>query len=82
MGLDQSLALVAEVPIRDEWIGGDRLLSGLRGQTLRIPITGTLGQPRVDRSSLEQLSQQLIGGAAQRLLQDELQNQLQKLLQP
>ena len=82
VGLDQSLALMAEVPIRDEWVQRDRYLSSLRGQSLRIPVSGTLSQPRLDSRAVQQLSTQLIGGAAERLIQDELQNQLQKLFQP
>ncbi len=82
VGLDQSLSMLAEVPIRDQWVQRDRFLSALRGQSIRIPITGTLSHPKVDRSALRQLSRQLLGGAAERLLQDELQRQLKNLFRP
>jgi hypothetical protein len=41
-----------------------------------------LSQPQLDRRAISQLSRQLIGNSAERLLQDELQKGLQKLLGP
>ncbi len=46
VGLDQSMQLVAEIPVLDKWIGNNRLVSGLRGQTIQIPVTGTVSRPR------------------------------------
>lgn len=82
VGVDQTLSLVAEVPIRDEWVTRDRLLSGLQGQALQIPIQGTLSQPKVDGRVLEQLTKQMIGGAANRLLEQELNKGLERLFRP
>lgn len=79
VGLDQSLDLVAEVPIRDEWVQQSRFLAGLRGQVLQLPITGTLTQPRVDRRVLGDLIQQGAAGAASQMLERELQRGLQQL---
>ena len=42
VGLDQSIDLVAEVPIRDEWVSENRYFAALRGQSLRVPIRGTI----------------------------------------
>src|SRR5690606_32058657 len=61
---DESLQMIAEVPIREEWVANDRILAGLRGQTLKFPVTGTLRQPKVDGRVLDQLSRSLIQGAA------------------
>jgi translocation and assembly module TamB len=82
VGTDQTLSLVAEVPIRDEWVASDRILIGLKGQTLQIPIQGTLSQPKVDARVLEQLTKQMIGGAAKGLLEQELNKGLERLFRP
>jgi len=79
VGLDQSLDLVAEVPILDAWVDRDRLLHSLRGQTVQIPIGGTLKKPAVDRRGLQQLAEKIVAGAAGRLIEDEIQKQLEGL---
>ena len=43
--LDQSLSLLVEMPIPNAWLAGDPLLGTLRGQVLKIPITGTVEKP-------------------------------------
>jgi hypothetical protein len=82
VGLDQSLQLVAEVPIRDEWVESDQLLSSLKGQVVRIPIRGELSRPELDGRALQQFAAQMAGEAATRLLEQELSRGLQRLLQP
>jgi hypothetical protein len=47
---DQSLDIMCEVPLRDEWLK-DPKFAGLKGQTLKIPVKGTIGQPKVDVSA-------------------------------
>ena len=76
---DQSLSLMAEVPILDQWVEKEKLLAGLRGQSIQIPITGTLTSPNLDERALRQVSSKLIGSAAKGFLENEVQNQLQKL---
>lgn len=78
--LDQQLNLVAEIPIREDWVDNERWLAGLRGKTLQIPIRGNLNSPQVDRRALQSLAQQTVRGAAEGLIQDELKRQLQKLI--
>lgn len=82
VGVDQTLSLVVEVPIRDEWIAKDRLLAGLRGQSLKVPVSGTVGQPRLDGRALEQLAGQLFQNAAGSLIENKLQEGLDKLFRP
>ena len=53
--------------------------SGLKGQSLKIPISGTLAQPRMDQSAVAGLSQQLLQGAAQQAIGGELNKALDKL---
>ncbi len=80
VGEDQSLSLIIEIPIRDEWIAKDRFLSSLRGQSLQVPVTGTVGKPQLDNRALQQLAGQLINSAAGNLLEQQLQRGLNKLL--
>jgi len=82
VGADQTLALVVEVPIKDEWIAREKLLAGLRGQSVKIPVGGTLSKPQIDRRALDQLAAQLIGNAATGLLQNEIEKGLDKIFKP
>ena len=83
VGLDQSLSLVAEIPIHSQWVAGDRMLKQLEGQVLEVPIGGTFQNPQIDRKKLERSAQNMIGhllhDAAGRVLENELQKGLQKL---
>jgi hypothetical protein len=80
VAFNQQMHLVAEIPIQDAWVADQRLLAGLRGQTLSIPVHGTLDRPQLDRRALQTLTQQAVRGAAEGLLQEELQKQLNRLL--
>jgi hypothetical protein len=82
VGFDESISLVLSVPIQDRWIERQKLLAGLRGQSLQIPITGTLRQPRMDQSALANLSAQLLQGAAGQAVGNELNRALDKLFGP
>lgn len=82
VGLDQTLDLMAEVPVRDEWIAQNRYLQSLKGQKIQVPITGTLTAPRLDRRALQQITSQTVSGAARGLLEQEVNRGLDKLLKP
>ncbi len=79
VGLDETIALIAEVPVQDAWLKNDRYLSALKGQVVQIPITGTLTRPKVDRNVFEALARQIGTAAGTQLLEGEVQNQLQRL---
>lgn len=82
VGFDQTLALVAEVPIQDRWIANKRLLQGLKGTTLQLPIQGSFSQPKADSRALADLNQQIIRNAAGGALEQELGRGLQQLFGP
>lgn len=82
VGADQSLSLIVEVPIREEWIAKDRVLSALRGQSLKVPVGGTVAQPKIDARALDQIAGQLFQNAAGNLIESGLQQGLDKLLRP
>ena len=81
VGVDQSINMVASVPIRDKWLQSSKYLAGLQGQSLQIPVAGSLTQPRVDKQVMQQFTRQAVGNAAGQLLQGELNRGLEKGLQ-
>ena len=74
VGLDGTLAIVAETPVPPAIAAAARLTPAQAKQTIRIPIGGTLEQPRLERPALESLGA-IVGPLA-------LENQLNRLLQP
>lgn len=82
VGLDETISLVLTVPIQDRWIEKQRVLASLKGQSLQIPITGTLTRPQMDKNALANLSGQLIQGAAGQAVGNELNRALDKLFKP
>lgn len=78
VGFDETVSLVAEVPVLDDWIGNNRLLAGMKGQVLRIPIVGTLKAPQMDPSALGGLTQQLAGQAIESAVQGAVQDAVGK----
>lgn len=82
VGFDESLYLVAEVPIRDEWVAKDRYLSALRGQVIQLPVQGSFTRPRVDNQALTNLARQTITSAGQQMLQQEISRGLDRFLRP
>jgi hypothetical protein len=82
VGLDESLSMVAEVPLRANVLGRDLSLGALEGQALQIPISGTLSKPKLDRGVLRQLAGRLIQNAARGALLDEVNKRLERLLPP
>ena len=76
VGLDESLDLVIEVPVRDEWIAQNKSLSSLRGKSLHIPVRGSLTQPQLDARVLEGLAREAITAPIENVLENELQKGL------
>ena len=81
VGLDHTLDMVAEIPIRQKWVDQDPILRGLAGQTLKIPIRGTVQNPKLDPKAIGQLSKQMLQGTANGFLNDAIDRGLQKGLQ-
>lgn len=65
VGFDETVSLVAEIPVLNDWVGNNPLLAGLKGQVLRVPINGTLKSPQMDPSVFASLAQQLAGKAVE-----------------
>ena len=82
VGFDQTLSLMLEIPIQDKWLGDEKAFQSLAGQMLKIPVTGTFQNPRIDSSAVADLSQKLLQGAATQVIGDELNRALDKLFKP
>ncbi len=82
VGLDESLSLVAEVPINARLLGADLSLGALEGRSLKIPIGGTLKNPQLDKRALADITRQLIENAARDVLRDGLNRGLEQLFKP
>jgi hypothetical protein len=70
----QQLDLAASFALPESWfrqVQGP--LAALRGQTITLPISGTLSRPRVEMQSLQGLGKQLAAGVVEGLLRDALQ---------
>lgn len=52
IGLDRTLQMAWRVPITERLVDKHAFLSGLRGQMLELPVTGTLTRPRLEVSGL------------------------------
>ena len=79
VGMNETLNLVAEFGIPDEWVGNTKLLAGLKGKSIRIPIGGTLSRPLPDGRVLGELTKQLGGSALEGLFEKKLDNKLDNL---
>ena len=76
VGFDQSLEMTATIPIADDWIDGNKYLAGLKGQTLSLPIGGTVSKPVIDQSMVAQLSQDMVRKSATAAAQNAVQEKL------
>jgi hypothetical protein len=79
---DDSLGLLIEVPLRPEWLQKMPALARIPEQTIKIPMTGKLSKPQIDREAMRQLTALLIQNATQGLLENQLNKQLDRLLRP
>jgi hypothetical protein len=82
VGLDETISLTLSIPIQDAWIAKEPLLAGLKGQSLSVPVTGTLRRPQMDQRAVASLSGQLIQNAAGQAVGNELNKALDKFLKP
>jgi hypothetical protein len=82
VGFDETIGLVAEIPIKAEWVQKTPALASMQGQSLQIPINGTLGRPQIDPRAWQQVLALFAQGAARGLIEDQLNKQLDRLFQP
>ncbi len=84
VGFDETIDLVAEIPIEDDWIAGKKYLAGLKGQSVRIPVRGYVNRPQLDSQAIVELGRMIASSTAGSLLNDKLggaEERLQKALE-
>lgn len=80
VGFDQSLDMIAEIQIADDWIAGKPLFAGLRGRSISIPVRGTMTKPLLDKNVIKHFSRNLVNNATGGLLNEKIQRERDKLL--
>jgi len=80
VGLDKTVAIMAEMPVPPKWIGNNPLGNALKDQTIQLPIAGTLSKPKIDGKVLDKLAAQFIRKQGEGLLRNELNKQLDRLI--
>ncbi len=80
VGLDRSLELTAEMPIPPRWYPNEKIRERLAGQRLRVPIGGTLDQPRIDKQGFQRQAGRMLEESAGRLIEGEINKQIDKQL--
>ncbi|MCH7727520.1 MAG: hypothetical protein IH991_13705, partial [Planctomycetes bacterium] len=73
VGADETLDMIAEVPIQ---------IAALGVTSVTIPIRGTLSRPRIDRQVLKTLSRQMLRGSVEQTLENQLKRRLESLFRP
>jgi hypothetical protein len=82
VGIDGSLDLVASVPIQKDWIDKTPALQSLAGQSLQLPLRGTVQRPQVDYTAFTSIAQQIGGAALRSEAQKQMEKGMNKLLGP
>jgi len=72
--------LLVEIPIQDQWLGA--AAATWHNRVVQIPIRGTLSHPQVDGQVLAQIAAQLAQGTGQRVIGDQTNLGLDRLLGP
>ncbi len=78
VGLDGSLSLTAEMPVPPKWLGNSKLAHVATGQTIRLPIAGTLHKPKIDEQALRAASARFARDAAENVLRQQTNGELKK----
>ncbi|HWB00433.1 MAG TPA: hypothetical protein VG713_18190 [Pirellulales bacterium] len=78
VGLDQSLALLVEMPLPAKLLGNIPLAGSLASQTISVPIGGTLSNPVIDQNELNRLLAQFVQGTVENAAVNAVQQGLQE----
>jgi hypothetical protein len=79
VAFDNRINMTAQIPLDSRWLGRD--LQGLVGQSVTLPIDGTLSRPRLDSAGVRQVVTQLGTQAIQQNAESYLQKQLGKQIE-
>lgn len=79
VAFDNRINMTAQIPLDPRWLGRD--LQGLAGQSVTLPIDGTLSRPSLDSAGVRQVVTQLGTQAIQQNAESYLQKQLGKQIE-
>ena len=79
VGLDQTLAITAEINAPLNRLGNIPVAAALRNRTIKIPIGGTLSKPKLDERALGRNIQDTVDRGVRDALEGELGRQLDGL---
>ncbi|MEM9411236.1 MAG: hypothetical protein AAGA30_08990, partial [Planctomycetota bacterium] len=79
VGFDQTINMVAEIPIVEDWVGNNKYLASLLGQSISFPITGTLSQPKINRQTLNQTITDLVRKSTVGIVNQKISQEADKL---
>lgn len=82
VGLDRSLAIMAEVPVPLAWLPQGIGPEALKQRTIHVPIGGTLDHPQLDHREVERLAGEFLRNASENVLRGAIAKPLQRLLGP
>jgi translocation and assembly module TamB len=83
VGIDKTLDLMAELTLPSKLRNDKTLAAALPpDQTIQLPIRGTVDHPKMDHDTLRYATRQILQSATQNLLQDQLNKQFNRLLNP
>ncbi|MEM7455053.1 MAG: hypothetical protein AAF456_11945 [Planctomycetota bacterium] len=82
VGFDQSINMVAELPLPDAWLGDSMYVAGLKGRSISIPVSGTLSQPQLNVQAIRELTSQIAreaaGAAVDSFISEEIAPEVQQ----
>ena len=76
---DESLALMASIPVEAKLFGKDLSFGALEGQALEVPLEGTLKKPKIDRNVIGKFASKAVENAARGVIVDEVNKQFERL---
>ncbi len=80
VGLDQSLRFETVVPLTEDLVG-EKAAPYIAGQTLTVPVRGTVDKPRIDEAALAREARKIATAAAQRAMAEQAAELIEKLRQ-
>ncbi len=78
VGFDQTLNMVAQIPLSESWLGSNKHLAGLAGKSISIPIRGNVSKPVVDHRAVTQFASQLVKDTAMAAARDTVNKEVGK----
>jgi hypothetical protein len=80
VGFDQTLDLLAEMPIPKRWLGSGEIGKQFEGKSIKVPIGGTLDHPKLDQKALQRAIGAEIKNSAGQSIEKEINKQIDKQL--